>query len=566
MKLIISLFAVTLLGQIEPGQYPQNAGSGGSCSTLGGVLSGTCTTATFTAPNAANGPVVLDGSGNASFPGNVAISNTLLGIQIATPANPLAGTTYLYPKTGTNVWCSLSPTGVETCMGSGALPGTVVQTNQVNTYGAFLQDFSAGTVKLPALTGTQITTGLTTTGPDFEVGLTSDTVNRVAIGLNSTDIPRLSFGPGGSTARDLFLERAGPATQRWGAPDAAAPVAQTIGVQNVVTGTSNTAGALTTFIGSKSTGSAAGGGFAWQVSPAGGSGTAVNSLVTAMTLTPVGLTTIEPMTLPNEIALAASSATDSASLGPELTTSGTCSGTGWTGTYPNYVAPGTTAPLTCTGFTSGSFYQTVTVIGVGGSGSVTIAIGTAQTASGASGTVTAGLKANGTSLTYTPASSYTGTITISAKLITPISTFSYLGKDSTGASSFKALYQTLGSLNNSFQGGGGTYNTTGYNNSAQGYNALYFNTTGSSNLAQGYNALYFNTTLVSEHLKPHEFGQYSVFGVCFSNLEVSILFLRRCLGVCEDKCCGHHPSLRVPCETSVCVDKCGNHHPGLRVS
>ena len=77
MKLIISLFAVTLLGQIGPGQYPQNAGSGGSCSTLGGVISGTCAATTFTAPNAANGPVVLDASGNAAFPGNVQIGNSV---------------------------------------------------------------------------------------------------------------------------------------------------------------------------------------------------------------------------------------------------------------------------------------------------------------------------------------------------------------------------------------------------------------------------------------------------------------------------------------------------------
>ena len=187
-------------------------------------------------------------------------------------------------------------------------------------------------------------------------------------------------------------------------------------------------------------------------------------------------------------------ATDSASLGAELTTNGTCSGTGWTGTYPNYVAPGTTAPLTCTGFTSGQFYQTVTTIGSGGSGAVTIAIGTAQTASGSSGTVTAGLKANGTSLTYTPAATYTGTIGISAKLITPISTFSVTGKDSTGAVSGVALWQSLASLHNSFSGGGGSYNTTGTNNSAQGLNALYSNTTGTNNSAQGLNALYSNTT------------------------------------------------------------------------
>ena len=210
----------------------------------------------------------------------------------------------------------------------------------------------------------------------------------------------------------------------------------------------------------------------------------------------------------NEIALG-TAATDSASLGSELTTSGTCTGTGWTGTYPNYVAPGTTTPLTCTGFTSGMFYQTVTTIGAGGSGAVTIAIGTAQTASGSSGTVTAGLKANGTSLTYTPVSTYTGTIGISAKLITPISMFTVTGKDSTGAVSGVVLWQTLASLHNSFSGGGGSYNTTGSSNSAQGFQALYSNTTGSTtarrdqrsiatprayNSAQGVNALYSNTT------------------------------------------------------------------------
>ena len=198
--------------------------------------------------------------------------------------------------------------------------------------------------------------------------------------------------------------------------------------------------------------------------------------------------------MPYVVAPASSSATDSASLGTELTTSGTCSGTGWTGTYPNYVAPGTTAPLTCTGFTSGQYYQTVTTIGAGGSGAVTIAIGGAQTASGSSGTVTAGLKANGTSLTYTPVATYTGTIGISAKLITPISIFSYQGKDSTGATSVTTLWQELATLHNEFDGGGGTYNTTGSNNDSHGYQALFANTTGSNNSAQGYQALYSNTT------------------------------------------------------------------------
>jgi hypothetical protein len=190
-----------------------------------------------------------------------------------------------------------------------------------------------------------------------------------------------------------------------------------------------------------------------------------------------------------------SAATDSASLGTELTTSGSCSGTGWTGTFPNYVAPGTTAALTCTGFTSGSYYQTVTSIGAGGSGAVTVSIGGTQTAAAASGTLTAGLKANGTSLTFTPASTYTGTIGISAKLITPISVFAFTATDSTGAASTVST-QTLASLHNYFFGSGGTYNTTGANNAGgPGYANLYSNTTGANNAGgPGYANLYSNTT------------------------------------------------------------------------
>jgi hypothetical protein len=56
------------------------------------------------------------------------------------------------------------------------------------------------------------------------------------------------------------------------------------------------------------------------------------------------------------------------------------------------------------------------------------------------------------------------------------------------------LYQGLASLGNIFAGGGGVYNTTGSDNSAQGSRSLYANTTGNYNSAQGYEALYANTT------------------------------------------------------------------------
>jgi hypothetical protein len=108
-------------------------------------------------------------------------------------------------------------------------------------------------------------------------------------------------------------------------------------------------------------------------------------------------------------------------------------------------------------------------------------------------TLTLGFKSVATSLVYTPTTGFNGTVGISAKLITPISTFAYSALDSTGASSSVAT-QTLASLHNYFLGGGGTYTTTGTGNTAAGYNALAANTTGANNTADGYNALAANTT------------------------------------------------------------------------
>jgi hypothetical protein len=218
-------------------------------------------------------------------------------------------------------------------------------------------------------------------------------------------------------------------------------------------------------------------------------------------------------TAPTVTMPAASSATDSASLGSELTTSGTCSGTGWTGTYPNYVAPGTTAPLTCTGFSSGTYYQTVTGIsGNSGAGTVTVAIGTAQTAvssSAASSTLTFGPKANGTSLTYTPTAAFNGTIAISAKLISPITTYSLVGKDSTGAVSSQRLMQTLAGSYNDFGNFSGAYCTTCVRNTSTGYQGQYVLTTGSYNTNSGYEGQYALTIGSSNTNSGYE-GQYAL--------------------------------------------------------
>jgi hypothetical protein len=77
------------------------------------------------------------------------------------------------------------------------------------------------------------------------------------------------------------------ASLRFGGADSAAPVAQTLGVQNVVAGTLNTAGANLTIKGSQGTGTGVGGSIIFQVAPAGASGTAQNTLTSALTLSGV---------------------------------------------------------------------------------------------------------------------------------------------------------------------------------------------------------------------------------------------------------------------------------------
>lgn len=170
-------------------------------------------------------------------------------------------------------------------LGATSVTSTGMQLNYLNAATGTTGTASTNVVfsASPTLTGTATITGATTTGPDFEVAIPGDTNSRVAIGINTTDVARVSFGPG-NAVRDLFIERMAAATVRWGAPDAPAPVAQLDTVQNVVAGTSNTAGANRTWKGSAGTGTGVGGSLIWQVAPAGSTETAQNAFATAVTI------------------------------------------------------------------------------------------------------------------------------------------------------------------------------------------------------------------------------------------------------------------------------------------
>jgi hypothetical protein len=92
---------------------------------------------------------------------------------------------------------------------------------------------------------------------------------------------------GASTgATDLTIRRRGTANLQLGDADAASPVAQTLSVQSIVAGQTNASAALYPFTitGAQGTGSGAGGSIVFQVAPAGGSGSAQNALVTALTI------------------------------------------------------------------------------------------------------------------------------------------------------------------------------------------------------------------------------------------------------------------------------------------
>ncbi len=127
--------------------------------------------------------------------------------------------------------------------------------------------------------------GLTGTSPGWYAQLVGDTVPRVRVGLNSSDVASIGFGSGSGT-RDAFIERVGAASLRFGAGAVdTAPVAQTLSVQNTLAGgTSNVAGADFTIAGSQGKGTGVGGSLIFQVAPAGSTGTTVNALVTALTV------------------------------------------------------------------------------------------------------------------------------------------------------------------------------------------------------------------------------------------------------------------------------------------
>lgn len=164
--------------------------------------------------------------------------------------------------------------------------GSTYQINNVQITTGALSDASNIALLNAAniFTANQMVQGATTAAPSWCAQLSTDTIARACVGLDSVDGARFSAGPGASTARDTFLGRAGVGNWRCGAPDAAASQPCTWSAQNVVAGTTNTAGSLEKYVDSGGTGTGVSGGYEWDTHPAGSTGSSQNAAASKMTL------------------------------------------------------------------------------------------------------------------------------------------------------------------------------------------------------------------------------------------------------------------------------------------
>lgn len=259
--------------------------------------------ANFASSSVTSGSVV-----NIASTSTAAASSTLKGLNIAisgangTTAQTVTGATISVTNTnatsGTNVGLSIAASGATT-----SNKAIDVTAGTSNFAGQVISGLNSGTTV--AAYGFSVESGTGMGRNDTIGGLTFLISGSPKVGINSGTVvlkSDVTFGFSASTAvgtSDTTLRRSAAANLAFGAADAAAPVAQTLSVQNVVAGTSNTAGVNWTHIASRGTGTGVGGDYIVQVAPAGGSGTAQNTLVNAFTVKGNGAVQLLSVTFAN---------------------------------------------------------------------------------------------------------------------------------------------------------------------------------------------------------------------------------------------------------------------------
>ncbi len=286
---------------------------------------------------AANALVVGGGAGGA--PSTVTTNATVLTALGATP-------------TGTGgIVLATSPTLVTPALGAAtgtslAIGGATLGSNALAVTG--LANFaSAGSASAPTLSVGNQTTGLysvSTTG----IGMADNGVVKldwnISSGSNWTAAGLFQVTTLGFSGVSTFIGSPFSAQVRLGNADNGSPAAQALTVQNVVAGVSNTSGANWTLAGSRSTGSGISGDIIIQTGGTGAASTAVNGLVTALTIK--GATQVVQIN-----AIASDATHTDASVCEDTTTHGLYSGSGTAGI--------------CLGTSSARFKHDVTALDAG---------------------------------------------------------------------------------------------------------------------------------------------------------------------------------------------------------
>lgn len=150
---------------------------------------------------------------------------------------------------------------------------------------------------------TQIISAASAAGPDWQAGLTGDTVQRAAFGLDTSNTPRISFGPGGSTARNAMMAYLGAQNLRFGTNPSATPASYTLTIGEASRpGTdTNIGGGSTTIQPGLGTGTGALPSIIFQIPTLTGSGSGAQSYATVGTITSTGFQGALGATTPNTI-------------------------------------------------------------------------------------------------------------------------------------------------------------------------------------------------------------------------------------------------------------------------
>jgi hypothetical protein len=254
------------------------ANGGGAGALFNIAADGTATlqnAAILTAPAAAS---LQLGAADAASP----VAQTLAVQSVATGTSDTAGADFTITGsqgtgsgTAGSILLQIAPAG-----GSGSTPNSLATALSVAEGGVGVVSPLAASV------------GFTVTGASAQTGNLIDvTANGGAAGalFNVAADGTLTL------QNAAILTGASAANLQLGAADAAAPVAQTLGVQNVVAGTADTAGTDFTIAGSIGTGTGTGGAINLQIAPAGGAGSAQNSLATVLSIVETGVSLTNPL-------------------------------------------------------------------------------------------------------------------------------------------------------------------------------------------------------------------------------------------------------------------------------